>query len=50
VVALFYAVNAHGYTPEGQSFTSDVQLIRVDGTTLQPAADPRGVGVGGVFQ
>jgi gamma-glutamyltranspeptidase / glutathione hydrolase len=43
-------LKATGYTVEGQSFNGDVQLIRVDGTTAQPAADPRGVGVGGVFQ
>jgi gamma-glutamyltranspeptidase/glutathione hydrolase len=43
-------LKAKGYTLEGQSFNGDVQLIRVDGTTPQPAADPRGVGVGGVFQ
>ncbi|MGA7778561.1 MAG: gamma-glutamyltransferase [Paraburkholderia sp.] len=43
-------LKAKGYTVEGQSFNGDVQLIRVDGTTPQPAADPRGVGVGGVFQ
>jgi gamma-glutamyltranspeptidase/glutathione hydrolase len=38
-----------GYTLEGQIFNGDVQLIRVDGTTPEPAADPRGVGVGRVF-
>jgi gamma-glutamyltranspeptidase/glutathione hydrolase len=43
-------LTARGYTLEGQSFNGDVQLIRVDGTTPQPAADPRGVGVGSVFQ
>ena len=43
-------LKAKGYTLEGQSFNGDVQLIRVDGTTPQPAADPRGVGGGGVFQ
>ena len=43
-------LKAKGYTLEGQSFNGDVQLIRVDGTTPQPAADPRGVGVGAVFQ
>lgn len=43
-------LKALGYTLEGQSFNGDVQLIRVDGTTPQPAADPRGVGVGRVFQ
>jgi gamma-glutamyltranspeptidase / glutathione hydrolase len=43
-------LKAKGYSVEGQSFNGDVQLIRVDGTTPQAAADPRGVGVGGVFQ
>jgi gamma-glutamyltranspeptidase/glutathione hydrolase len=38
-----------GYTPEGQDFNGDVQMIRIDGTTPQPAADPRGVGVARVF-
>jgi gamma-glutamyltranspeptidase len=39
-----------GYTLEGQTFNGDVQLIRIDGTTPQPAADPRGAGVARVFQ
>ena len=43
-------LKAKGYTVEGQSFNGDVQLIRVEGTTPQPAADPRGAGVGAVFQ
>jgi gamma-glutamyltranspeptidase/glutathione hydrolase len=43
-------LKAKGYTLSGQSFNGDVQLIRVEGTTPQPAADPRGAGVGGVFQ
>jgi gamma-glutamyltranspeptidase/glutathione hydrolase len=43
-------LKSRGYTLEGQSFNGDVQLIRVDGTTPQPAADPRGVGVAKVFQ
>ncbi|HEY4353083.1 MAG TPA: gamma-glutamyltransferase [Paraburkholderia sp.] len=38
-----------GYTPEAQDFNGDVQMIRIDGTTPQPAADPRGVGVARVF-
>jgi gamma-glutamyltranspeptidase/glutathione hydrolase len=42
-------LKAKGYTLEGQSFNGDVQMIRVDGTTPQPAADPRGVGVGRVM-
>ncbi len=43
-------LKARGYTLEGQTFNSDVQMIRIDGTTPQPAADPRGVGVGRVIQ
>ena len=39
-----------GYTLEGQSFNGDVQMIRVEGTTPEPAADPRGVGVGRVLR
>ncbi len=43
-------LQAMGYTLAGQPFNSDVQMIRIDGTTPQPAADPRGVGVGRVFR
>ncbi|WGS51840.1 gamma-glutamyltransferase [Paraburkholderia sp. D15] len=43
-------LRAKGYTLDEQSFTGDVQLIRVEGTTPEPAADPRGVGVGRVIR
>ncbi|WP_144137930.1 gamma-glutamyltransferase [Paraburkholderia sp. BCC1884] len=43
-------LKAKGYVLEGQSFNGDVQLIRIDGTTPEPAADPRGVGVGRVIR
>ncbi|PQV52939.1 gamma-glutamyltransferase [Paraburkholderia sp. BL21I4N1] len=43
-------LQAKGYTLEGQSFNGDVQMIRVQGTTPEPAADPRGVGVGRVIR
>ncbi|HEY3597129.1 MAG TPA: gamma-glutamyltransferase [Paraburkholderia sp.] len=43
-------LQALGYTLEGQSFNGDVQMIRIDGTTPQPAADPRGAGVARVFR
>ncbi|MEI6001688.1 gamma-glutamyltransferase [Paraburkholderia bengalensis] len=43
-------LKARGYTLEGQKFNGDVQMIRIDGTTPQPAADPRGAGVGRVIQ
>ncbi|MDP9648162.1 gamma-glutamyltransferase [Paraburkholderia caledonica] len=39
-----------GYTLEGQSFNGDVQMIRIDGTTPEPAADPRGMGTGRVIR
>lgn len=42
-------LKAKGYTLEGQSFNGDVQTIRVDGTKPEPAADPRGTGVGRVM-
>ena len=42
-------LKALGYTLETQSFNGDVQMIRIDGTTPEPAADPRGVGVGRVI-
>lgn len=43
-------LKAKGYTLETQSFNGDVQMIRVQGTTPEPAADPRGVGVGRVIR
>ena len=42
-------LQAAGYALEGQSFNGDVQMIRIEGTTPEPAADPRGVGVGRVM-
>ncbi|MFL9863794.1 gamma-glutamyltransferase [Paraburkholderia fungorum] len=42
-------LKAEGYTLEGQSFNGDVQMIRVEGAKPEPAADPRGVGVGRVM-
>jgi gamma-glutamyltranspeptidase/glutathione hydrolase len=42
-------LQAKGYTLEGQPFNGDVQMIRIEGTTPEPAADPRGVGVGRVI-
>ncbi|NIF53648.1 gamma-glutamyltransferase [Burkholderia sp. Ax-1724] len=43
-------LKALGYTVEQQSFDGDVQMIRVDGTTPEPASDPRGVGVARVIR
>ncbi|SEJ52546.1 gamma-glutamyltransferase [Paraburkholderia diazotrophica] len=43
-------LKARGYTLQGQTFNGDVQMIRIDGTTPQPAADPRSAGVGRVIQ
>lgn len=42
-------LKAMGYTLEEQPFNGDVQMIRVEGTTPEPAADPRGVGVARVM-
>lgn len=43
-------LKAMGYTLEVQSFNGDVQMVRVEGTTPEPAADPRGVGVARVIR
>ncbi|SMG13891.1 gamma-glutamyltransferase [Paraburkholderia susongensis] len=43
-------LKALGYTLEQQSFNGDVQMIRVDGTTPEPASDPRGAGVARVIR
>ncbi|MGF6568561.1 gamma-glutamyltranspeptidase/glutathione hydrolase [Paraburkholderia sp. GAS333] len=43
-------LKALGYTVEAQSFNGDVQMIRIDGTTPEPVADPRGVGVARVIR
>ncbi|NML29645.1 gamma-glutamyltransferase [Paraburkholderia antibiotica] len=43
-------LKALGYTIEQQSFNGDVQMIRVDGTTPEPASDPRGGGVARVIR
>lgn len=43
-------LKAKGYVLETQSFNGDVQMIRIDGTTPEPAADPRGAGVGRVIR
>lgn len=42
-------LKAKGYTLEAQSFNGDVQMIRVEGTKPEPAADPRDTGVGRVM-
>ncbi|OAJ57975.1 gamma-glutamyltransferase [Paraburkholderia ginsengiterrae] len=42
-------LQALGYTIETQSFNGDVQMIRIDGTKPEPAADPRGAGVARVM-
>ncbi|MGF6505575.1 gamma-glutamyltransferase [Paraburkholderia sp. 32] len=38
-------LEAKGYKLEGQQFTGDVQVIRIDGDEPEAAADPRGRGV-----
>jgi gamma-glutamyltranspeptidase/glutathione hydrolase len=43
-------LKAMGYTLEEQSFNGDVQMIRIEGTTPEPAADPRGSGVARVMR
>ncbi|WP_184061460.1 MULTISPECIES: gamma-glutamyltransferase [unclassified Paraburkholderia] len=43
-------LKALGFTVEQQSFNGDVQMIRVDGTTPEPASDPRGGGVARVIR
>ena len=43
-------LQAMGYALEAQSFNGDVQMIRIDGTMPEPAADPRGIGVGRVIR
>jgi gamma-glutamyltranspeptidase/glutathione hydrolase len=43
-------LKALGYTLEQQSFNGDVQMIRVDGTTPEPASDPRDAGVARVIR
>ncbi|NVI03402.1 gamma-glutamyltransferase [Paraburkholderia youngii] len=39
-----------GYTVEQQPFNGDVQMIRVNGATPEPASDPRGAGVARVIR
>lgn len=43
-------LKAFGYAVEQQSFNGDVQMILVDGTTPEPASDPRGGGVARVIR
>jgi gamma-glutamyltranspeptidase/glutathione hydrolase len=43
-------IEAKGYTLEGQRFNGDIQVIKVNGNTPEPAADPRGRGVTRVVQ
>jgi gamma-glutamyltranspeptidase/glutathione hydrolase len=38
-------LEAKGYKLEGQDFTGDIQVIRIDGDEPEAAADPRGRGV-----
>jgi gamma-glutamyltranspeptidase/glutathione hydrolase len=39
------ALQAKGYTLATQTFNGDIQVIKINGTTPEPAADPRGRGV-----
>jgi gamma-glutamyltranspeptidase/glutathione hydrolase len=43
-------IEAKGYTLKGQEFSGDIQAIKVNGDTPEPAADPRGRGVTRVIQ
>jgi gamma-glutamyltranspeptidase/glutathione hydrolase len=43
-------IEAKGYKLEGQDFSGDIQAIKVNGDTPEPAADPRGRGVTRVIQ
>jgi gamma-glutamyltranspeptidase/glutathione hydrolase len=43
-------VKARGYVLKAQSFNGDIQAIKIDGDTPEPAADPRGRGVTRVIQ
>ncbi|MGF6639565.1 gamma-glutamyltransferase [Paraburkholderia sp. MM6662-R1] len=43
-------LEAKGYKLEGQEFTGDVQVIRIDGDEPEAAADPRGRGVARVVR
>jgi gamma-glutamyltranspeptidase/glutathione hydrolase len=43
-------LEAKGYTLAKQGFNGDIQVIKINGTTPEPAADPRGRGVTRVIQ
>jgi gamma-glutamyltranspeptidase/glutathione hydrolase len=43
-------IEAKGYKLQGQDFSGDIQVIKVNGDTPEPAADPRGRGVTRVIQ
>ncbi len=42
-------IEDRGYTLKAQDFSGDIQVIRVDGTNIEAAADPRGRGVSRVI-
>jgi gamma-glutamyltranspeptidase/glutathione hydrolase len=44
------ALQAKGYTLATQTFNGDIQVIKINGTTPEPVADPRGRGVTRVIQ
>ncbi|MFC5521669.1 gamma-glutamyltransferase [Polaromonas jejuensis] len=43
-------INAKGYVLQGQAFSGDIQVIKINGKTPEAAADPRGRGVTRVIQ
>lgn len=48
--ALAQPLQALGYTLEGQAFNGDVQLVKINGDTPEPVADPRKRGVARVIR
>ena len=44
------AVEAKGYTLKAQNFNGDIQAIKINDNTPEPAADPRGRGVTRIIQ
>ena len=43
-------VEAKGYTLKAQNFNGDIQAIKINDDTPEPAADPRGRGVTRIIQ
>jgi gamma-glutamyltranspeptidase/glutathione hydrolase len=43
-------LQAMGYTLKGQEFNGDIQLVKINGDTPEPVADPRKRGVARVIR